>query len=231
MNLKLILEEFQDYLAPRLDTYEEALYLYIFRHTRLQDLDEAVLGFKSARRNMALGIGEKGKPMSEHTCYEKLRSLEAKSCIKVVGSERGGTRIRLFLPAEISGLVPPEEAATALSLEETDFFTVPENRILILKREKHRCFYCLRTLSASNHVIEHVMSRPTGTNGYRNVVAACLSCNNRKGEMPAEEFLRTLYRESVLSAQEFEARIGALQALKEGGLQPQPQAIRGLTTR
>ena len=55
---------------------------------------------------------------------------------------------------------------------------------------------------------------------YRNVVAACLSCNNRKGEVPAEEFLRTLYRESVLSAQDFEARIAALQALREGRLQP-----------
>jgi len=64
------------------------------------------------------------------------------------------------------------------------------------------------------------VSRPTGANRYRNVVAACLSCNNRKGEMPAEEFLRTLYRESILSAREFEARIGALQALKEGRLQP-----------
>ena len=33
------------------------------------------LGFNSARKNLALGIGEKGKSMSEGTCYEKLRSL------------------------------------------------------------------------------------------------------------------------------------------------------------
>jgi hypothetical protein len=221
MNLKLVLEEFQDHLAPRLDTYEQALYVYVFRHSRLQGLDEVVIGFKSARRHLAFGIGEKGKPMSEATCYEKLRGLEAKGAIKVLGTERGGTRIKLFLPSEIPGLVPPEEAAAALSLEETDFFSVPENRKLILKREGHKCFYCLRALRPNNHVIEHVVSRPAGGNSYRNVVAACLACNNRKGEASAEEFLRTLYRQGLLGPQEFESRAQALVALREGRLRPQ----------
>ena len=90
MDAKQILEQFHDYLAPKLDTYEQAIYLYVLRHSRLQGGDEVVVGFKSARRRIALGIGEKGKPMAEGTCYDKLRSLQSKGCIQVVSSERDG---------------------------------------------------------------------------------------------------------------------------------------------
>ena len=43
MDLKIVLEEFEDYLAPTLDTYEQAVYLYIFRHGRLQGKTEAAI--------------------------------------------------------------------------------------------------------------------------------------------------------------------------------------------
>ncbi len=51
-------KDFQDWLAPRLDTYEQAIYLYILRHGPLQGLDAVVIGFKSARKKMAFGIGD-----------------------------------------------------------------------------------------------------------------------------------------------------------------------------
>ena len=78
MDLRQFFADFQDLLAPKLDTYEQAIYLYVFRHSRLLDIDEAVIGFKSARKKIALGIGTKGSAMSETTCYEKLESLIAK---------------------------------------------------------------------------------------------------------------------------------------------------------
>ena len=53
METKQFIEQFQDYLAPKLDAYEQALYLYIFRHSRLLGADEVVVEFKSARRRMA----------------------------------------------------------------------------------------------------------------------------------------------------------------------------------
>ena len=40
MDLQQFIAEFQDYLAPKLDTYDQAIYLYIFRHSRLIGLDE-----------------------------------------------------------------------------------------------------------------------------------------------------------------------------------------------
>jgi hypothetical protein len=211
---------FQDHLAPKLDTYEQAIYLYVFRHSRLIGLDEIVIGFKSARKKLPFGVGTRGSAPSEGTVYEKVRSLEEKGCIKIISSERTGTRIRLFLPNEIPGLVPLAQAEQALDLEAVDFFDVPEHRQAILQREQHKCFYCLRTIDAHSYVIEHVVSRPEGDNSYRNLVAACRQCNNRKGASAAEEFLRMLYREALLESGEFEQRIAALHSLRLGDLKP-----------
>ncbi len=221
MDAAQFLAQFQDHLAPRLDTYEQAIYLYMVRHSRLVAQEEVVIGFKSARKAMAVGSGQAGRPMSESTCSEKLRSLEQKGCVKVIGTERGGTRVRVRLPAEIPGVLPAVVRLVIASLEDMDFFDVPENRELILRREGGRCFYCLRMIDRSNYVIEHVVSRPLGTNSYRNVVAACLKCNNRKGASEAEDFLRTLYRENLLSAEEFEERISHLERLRAGELRPE----------
>jgi len=221
MDLKQFIGHFQDHLAPKLDTYEQAIYLYIFRHSRLLGIEEVVIGFKSARARMACGIGEKGSPMSEGTAYVKLQSLKVKGCLEIISSERSVRRLRLRLPSEMPGIIPPpEREMPAASIEEMDFFKVPENRALILKRDENRCFYCIRALTAENHVIEHVVSRPTGNNGYRNVVAACRECNNRKGDSTAEEYLRGLYRESYLSAAEFQDRLLKLSQLRNGELKP-----------
>lgn len=67
MDLHEFIVQFQDHLAPKLDTYEQAIYLYVFRHGRLLDLEEVTIGFKSARHRLATGSGENGKPMSEKT--------------------------------------------------------------------------------------------------------------------------------------------------------------------
>ena len=215
-----LIQDLVDHLAPKLDTYEIAIYLYLLRHGRLLGQDEIVIGFKSARREIALGIGEKGKPMSEGTCYEKLRTLEQKGCIRVIGTERQGTKLRAFLPAEIPGILPQATAPSEATLEELDFFEVPEHRIAIVRREGNRCFYCLRAIDESNYVIEHVVSRPTGSNGYRNVVAACRGCNNRKNDTPVDEYLRRIYRAGILSAEELEERLQAIEKLKTGALRP-----------
>lgn len=157
--------------------------------------------------------------MSEGTCYEKLRSLQAKGCLEIISVERNGSRVRLRLPKEIPGVVVEPTFQSVVGLEDMDFFAVVENRSLILAREGHKCFYCLRALNADNQVIEHVVS-PNGNSSYRNVVAACRQCNNRKGDSDAEDFMRVLYREGFLSGDEFEERLSHLQRLRAGELRP-----------
>src|SRR5438105_3009363 len=134
-DVRLFFEQFQDFLAPRLDMYEQAIYLYAFRHSRFVGLAEVTIGFKSARKRLALGTGKMGTPPSEGVIYEKLRSLQKKGCIQLVSSERAGTRIRVHLPSEIPGLVTAPIADDAESLEEMDFFSIPANRAAIVARE------------------------------------------------------------------------------------------------
>jgi hypothetical protein len=220
MDLQRFFIEFQDHLAPKLDTYEQSIYMYIFRHSRLIGLDEVTIGFKSARSRMACGIGEHGKPMSENSAYTKLRSLESKGAISILRTEHAGRLIRLHLPSEITGLIPGHQEKPPVDLETLDFFEVPENRLLILKRENNRCFYTLVHLDKKNFVIDHVISRPNGNNSYRNVVAASREANNRKGSMLAEDFLRKLFRDGFLSATDLEDRLLQLERLKAGELKP-----------
>lgn len=220
MDQDRLLREFQDYVAPRLDTYEQALYLYALRHSRVEGREEVVIGFKSARKAMAFGIGEKGKPMSEATCYSKLRSLAEKGLIVILSSEREGTRLRVAIPRELPWVAESVADEAVEDIERADFFEVAANRPRILAREGGKCFYCLTALDDRNYVIEHVTSRPTGDNGYRNVVAACRACNNSKGSGSAEDHLRGLLRRHVLSHREFEGRIETMRRLRAGELIP-----------
>lgn len=223
MDLKQFFSEFQDHLAPKLDTYEQAIYLYLFRHSHLKGTNETVISSRSSPTRMAMGIGRAGSPMSESQCREKLQSLKNKGCVEILGTVRTGTRVFLRLPNEIEGVVQAAEDDSTRSLEEMDFFNDSENRKLILQREGHRCFYCLCNLDGTNHVIEHVVSRPDGNDSYRNVVAACIKCNNRKGASSAEDFMRVLYREQFLSEEEFHVRHDHLGRLNRGELRPQTE--------
>jgi len=214
------LTQFQDHLAPRLDVYEQAIYLYIVRHSRFEGKTEVTIGFKSARKKMAFGVGTAGSAPSEATIYEKLRSLQSKGCIRILASERTGTRMEVLVPSEMVGVVPISLAPPSVELEQQDFFSSAEGRNRILAREGQRCFYCLATLDNNNYVIEHVVSRPVGNNSYRNVVAACRQCNNRKSSENVEDYLRTLYREGLLSADDFKSRLVNVERLRNGELRP-----------
>ena len=219
LDIKNIIEEFIDYLAPRLDSYEQVIYLYILRHSRFLDKETITIGFKSARIKMAFGIGEKNKPMSEKSIYVRLRSLEEKGIIQLLGTEFKGTKIKALLPNEIPNLIPSKDLSRISSnIEDQDYFEVKENRMAILKRDGNKCFYCRRSLNQDNYVIEHVVTR--GENSYRNLVAACRNCNNSKNDIEAEDFLRLLYRKGTLSEVELEERLIALNLLKQGKLKP-----------
>lgn len=220
VDLQEFLIQFHDHLAPKLDTYEQAIYMYIFRHSRLLGLDETVIGFKTARSRMACGVGEHGKPMSEGTVYKKLSSLQEKGCLEILRTNHAGRKLKLHLPQEIPGVIPLEITKEKPDLETMDFFNVPENRLLLLKRENYRCFYTLQKLDEENFVVEHIISRPSGNNSYRNCVAASREANNKKGSTSAEDFLRRLFREDFLNEAEFQDRLRCLSLIKAGELKP-----------
>ena len=154
----IFFRQFQDFVAPVLDVYEQAVYLFICRMTIVEGKNEAVIGFKSARSRLAFGIGRAGSPPSEASVYNRLRSLSEKHLIEVLSSERTGTRIRVVPLAEIPGLIPNDTICPVPtnSVEVTDYFSDPQGRLSIFRRENAKCFYCLRALNDQNFVAEHV---------------------------------------------------------------------------
>ena len=83
------LEQFQDYLAPQLDVYEQAVYLYMLRHSRLVGRPHVIVEPKSVRHKIACGLGKSRSPLAEKTCRDKLKSLKSKGLIELLGRRTG----------------------------------------------------------------------------------------------------------------------------------------------
>jgi CRISPR/Cas system Type II protein with McrA/HNH and RuvC-like nuclease domain len=110
---------------------------------------------------------------------------------------------------------------SANGIEDVDFLKSLELRRAIHARERGKCFYCLRRIAARLECLDHVVPRARlQCNSYRNLVSACMECNSQKGERPAEEFLRWLFRERRLTAAELSDRLRALDLLAAGQLRP-----------
>ncbi len=102
-----------------------------------------------------------------------------------------------------------------------DFLQTQALRRAIHEREGGVCFYCLRQVIRRKRCLDHVVPRAQfGRNSYRNLVSCCPDCNSRKGERSAEDFVRELYRERRLNANELKGRLHALDALAAGKLKP-----------
>lgn len=223
-DLKLNIEEelvaFIDFVAPNLDVYEQAIFFHLLRRSHLSGTDVLTIGLKSARKEMGFGTGDNSRPMSEGTITRKVQGLIDKGILEKLNSTRQGTVLRVVLPSKSRFIEQHIEKLKKLDIEEIDFFSDPLGRAAILEREFHMCFYCRAKLDENNYVMEHIISRPNGSNGYQNIVAACRACNNKKSEKSAEDHLRNLYREDFLSRSEFLERKDALQAVTEGKLLP-----------
>ena len=112
-------------------------------------------------------------------------------------------------------------ACAAANLEEVDFLQTKTLRKLIHARERSRCFYCLRRTTPAVYCLDHVVPQARlGRNSYRNLVSSCVECNSQKGEKPADDFLRRLYRDRHLTAAELAARLRAIDDLAAGKLRP-----------
>ncbi|MCR2799504.1 MULTISPECIES: HNH endonuclease [unclassified Microbacterium] len=61
---------------------------------------------------------------------------------------------------------------------------VPVTRRGVLRRDAHRCGYCGKTATT----IDHVLPRSRGgADSWENLVAACVRCNNTKGDRTPQE--------------------------------------------
>jgi len=214
MDQTKIIEQIEDLVTPQLslDVTEARLYYHLLRRSRLLDKEE-----------VTFSVGQMSETLncSKSAVKPRLRTLEDKSVIQVLGTGWAGTRVRVRLPLEIPGVIAAAESEASVELESLDFFTDARHRAAIFEREGGSCFYCLRLLASDERGLDHVRSQlERGSNSYRNVVAACHSCNSSKGASAAEDHLRNLYRRRVLTVEQFEERLGHLERLIRGELRP-----------
>jgi len=221
MDTNKFLGDFVDLVVPNLDTTEQSIYLYAVRHSLIEGKGNVLVSISNAAKSNAFGLGNRGGTMSRYATRKKVYSLEQKGFIEVVDSTHSGLRIKPILPWDnpnIKKKIESKEIETPL--EELDFYSDPVLRRSILKRENNCCFYSFRKITDENFVVDHVVSRPQGDNTYKNLVATTKSIHDKKGNMSAEDFVRALYRDGLLSEDELKDRLQALEQLKAGELKP-----------
>jgi hypothetical protein len=216
-----IWKQFEDVLVPRLplSVTDRAIYSHLLRHSRLEGKLRLPFTIPWLARGAGVSVG---------SAREAVRRLVAKGALRLVERSRQGHVVDVRLPEEIRAARPGRIAAGdaallpgAESLEERDFLKTKALRQTIHSRERGSCFYCLRRVNTRVRCLDHVLPRVhSGRNSYRNLVSSCVECNSRKGEKPAEDFLRGLYRRRRLTDAELADRLRALDALAAGKLTP-----------
>ena len=229
LNPGLLWMQFEDVLAPRLGltVKERAVYSYLLRHSLVVGKLRLQFAVMALARNLGLSIG---------AARHAVRRLDELGALRVLERSKSGHLAEMRLPEKIRaiglhkngasiavGLGATEAAGqpSAAALETTDFLKTWALRKAIHDRELGACFYCLRRTRGNVRCLDHVVPRVRfGRNSYRNLVSCCIECNTRKGDRPAADFLRTLYRQGRLTPAELDARLAALKALAAGKLRP-----------
>jgi len=223
-DINKILIEIQDRLVPILDTYEQAIYRFVFRHTILEDKREVRFSARSAEIGYGQGVNNQ-KPSGKQRS-KKLTSLAGKGAIKIVEKSNLGSLVRIVLPNEIEGL-SNETEEIEVDIEELDFYK--DKRLLnsILERENYKCFYTGRNISKTNCHLDHVIAKSKGgINNYRNIVATCYDANSMKNDKDVNDFARERYKEGIISLAEFKALEEKIIKLQNGEIKPNLELIK-----
>jgi 5-methylcytosine-specific restriction endonuclease McrA len=233
LNPKLLWMQFEDVLAPRLGltVKERAVYSYLLRHSLVVGKLRLQFAVMAMARTLGLSIG---------AARHAVRRLDELGTLRVLKRCKTGHLVEMRLPEKIRAIRLGKNGASlimgamgttravgaggeppASTLEATDFLKTWALRKTVHDRERGACFYCFRRTPANVHCLDHVVPRVRfGRNSYRNLVSCCLECNTRKGDRPARDFLRTLYRLGRLTAAELDGRLRALKDLAAGKLRP-----------
>jgi 5-methylcytosine-specific restriction endonuclease McrA len=221
VNAKLLWMQFEDVLAPRLGltVWDRAVYSYLLRHSLVVGKLRLQFAVMSVARDLGLSNGP---------VRQAVRRLDELGALRLLERSKTGHLVEMRLPEKIRAVRPGKNGASraveeppASTLESTDFLKTWALRKAIHDRERGACFYCLRRTPAHVKCLDHVVPRArSGRHSYRNLVSCCMECNTRKGDHPARDFLRTLYRQGRLTPGELDGRLRALKDLAAGKLRP-----------
>ena len=221
LNPKLLWMQFEDILVPRLglNVWDRAVYSYLLRHSLVVGKRRLHFAVLPVARDLGISSGP---------VRLAIRRLDELRALRILERSKTGHLVEMRLPEQVratrtgrNGAFHHKPESRAAALEATDFLSTAALRKSIHDREAGTCFYCLRRTPVHIRCIDHVVPRAcSGRNGYRNLVSCCVECNSRKGDRPAPDFLRTLYRLGRLTPAELDARLRALKDLAAGKLRP-----------
>lgn len=219
LDAKSLWIQVEDVLVPRLrlSVIDHVVYSHLLRHSRLEGKRRLRFSIPWLARNIHLSVCP---------TREAVRRLAAHGALRLVERSKAGHVAEVRLPEEIRGVRAGRardavQQVDASDIEVMDFLKTLELRRCIHARERGKCFYCLRLVPSRLACLDHVVPRArVGCNSYRNLVSCCMECNSEKGEKPAEEFLRWLFREHQLGAADLKSRFRALELLAAGELRP-----------
>jgi hypothetical protein len=218
-NALRVWKQVDDDVVPqlKLSVIDRAIYSYLLRHSHLEGKPRLRFTVSWLAHGVRLCV-----PATRHA----LHRLFDHGALHLIECGQPGHMVHVRLPAEIPGVRVSKTSARSPivldgNLETTDFLQRPALRKVIHAREGGRCFYCLRRVMRRSRCLDHVVPRAKlGRNSFRNLVSCCPDCNSKKAERPAVEFLRWLYRERRLSANDLRGRLRALDHLAAGKLKP-----------
>ena len=145
--LNNIILQIQDLLVPKLDSYEQAIYHYVFRHTYL--IGENSMLFSTRTAEIGLGTGDNKKQPSMKTRSKKLRTLETKGAVRIIERSNKGILVEIILPDEIPNLIKKEIIET-VDIESLDFYKDRRFIHSLLEREEYKCFYTGKNITKEN---------------------------------------------------------------------------------
>ena len=218
-------KQLEDVVIPglRLSVVDRAVYSHLLRHSRLEG---------QPKLRFSIGWLARGTRLSWGPTRRAVRRLVQHGALRLVKRNNAGHTVEVRLPEEIRVTLDRRARRRAdkadSRLEETNFLECKEAREAIHARERGLCFYCLRRVEEEAKTLDHVLALAKGgSDSYRNLVCCCAECNSYKGEKPAADFLRGLYRDGRLTAAELSERLRALEALAVGKLRPALESSGG----
>jgi hypothetical protein len=185
-NTTKLICDFIDYLMPELTPYETSLYLYLLRHSVFKDRS---LQIRIGKRTIAdgYGTGSRGVKTNYTHMTEVINRLEGKGCIAIGDTTREGTLYTIVLPRDVP-MVREKVGALLPAEGDEDYFSDPQKRIVVFKRDNWICQYCGDKVTRENATLDHYIPQSKGgTHSKANLRTCCLVCNGIKSGKSFEE--------------------------------------------
>jgi hypothetical protein len=199
---------------------------YLSRMLKVRPFVMFLLLFKRAyfvegKRSISIRLSELGEnllsdlglPMSHDVVKRGINDLVHLKIISRVPSRPGQVNeYEIRLPSEVREVQEMIQAESKcgdsdVDLRFDDYYTDPQKRLEVLKRDGYKCFYCLREVQRDTFYLDHLEPRTQGGQNWQsNLVCSCKNCNSKKNASDATAFFRDIYRQDLLTQEEFSSQ-------------------------